>query len=446
LKIIYSIPMKQFIEFIPKSSKMKRSLPGRMQKRSFLLAFACYCLPFFIWSAKAQTPRQYLKEAAENNPGLQAAYLEFEASMQQMAQTKALPDPTLSFGYFISPVETRIGPQRLKLSLVQKFPWFGTNDASTDVQMYAAKEAYQTFLAARDEIFYQVRRAYLEMLNIHQTLALQAENLQHLETRRRLAVDKYSEGKQPLVDVLRIELDIDNTRTEMYVLESEMRVLKLRFNRMLNRSDDTQVFFPDSMDAVSLSEIDFHSDSIALNPRLGALEMKINAAEASELVARREGAPSFAVGIDYVMVDKRTDVDLPDNGRDALMPMVSMSLPIFSKRSEASVKQSQLMQKSLSQRKIEVQNRLVSSLKSAVAKMQQAKATYELHQSQITKIMRMLELLQVAYADDQGDFEQILTMQQQVLKHKIAASNAATQFLMSIAEAELITSKSVRYE
>jgi hypothetical protein len=100
----------------------------------------------------------------------------------------------------------------------------------------------------------------------------------------------------------------------------------------------------------------------------------------------------------------------------------------------------------LSQRKIEVQNRLVSSLKSAVAKMQQAKATYELHQSQITKIMRMLELLQVAYADDQGDFEQILTMQQQVLKHKIAASNAATQFLMSIAEAELITSKSVRYE
>merc|ERR1711974_383443 len=46
--------------------------------------------------------------------------------MQKVAQVNNLPDPTFSFGYFISPVETRVGPQRAKVGLTQMFPWFGT--------------------------------------------------------------------------------------------------------------------------------------------------------------------------------------------------------------------------------------------------------------------------------------------------------------------------------
>ena len=36
----------------------------------------------------------------------------------------------------------------------------------------------------------------------------------------------------------------------------------------------------------------------------------------------------MGIGIDYVVVDERTDMDLTDNGRDVIMPMFSVSLPI----------------------------------------------------------------------------------------------------------------------
>ena len=59
---------------------------------------------------------EYLRIAAEQNPSLKAKYNMYLASLERVNQQDALPDPTVSFGYFISPVETRVGQQRMKLS------------------------------------------------------------------------------------------------------------------------------------------------------------------------------------------------------------------------------------------------------------------------------------------------------------------------------------------
>ena len=77
----------------------------------------------FSTLTNAQSLDDYFKLAAENNPGLQAKYKSFEAAMQKVTQVSSLPDPNLSFGYFVSPVETRVGPQRARFSLTQMFPW-----------------------------------------------------------------------------------------------------------------------------------------------------------------------------------------------------------------------------------------------------------------------------------------------------------------------------------
>ena len=64
----------------------------------------------------------YLQYAYEHHPSLKAAYTRFEIALQKVPQVKALPDPKVSFGFFISPVETRVGPQQAKFSLSQQFP------------------------------------------------------------------------------------------------------------------------------------------------------------------------------------------------------------------------------------------------------------------------------------------------------------------------------------
>ena len=74
----------------------------------------------------SQSLKDYQQLAVEQNPSLMARYKAFEVAMTRVQQINALPDPTLSFGYFVSPVETRVGPQRARFSLTQMFPWFGT--------------------------------------------------------------------------------------------------------------------------------------------------------------------------------------------------------------------------------------------------------------------------------------------------------------------------------
>ncbi|MBW6458821.1 MAG: TolC family protein, partial [FCB group bacterium] len=88
----------------------------------------------------------YFRIAAEKDPALRAAYKNVEIAMQKAAQSAALPDPVLSFGVFVSPVETRLGPQQFKLSLTQMFPWFGTLTAAKKAAALAAESAYAGFL------------------------------------------------------------------------------------------------------------------------------------------------------------------------------------------------------------------------------------------------------------------------------------------------------------
>ena len=108
--------MENNIQFSNKKRKevrIKHSLTSNFYLLFTLIliqAFACRSISI------AQSLDDYLVEGAENNPGLKSSYFNFEAAMQKTAQVKALPDLALSFGYFVSPVETRVGPQRAKFS------------------------------------------------------------------------------------------------------------------------------------------------------------------------------------------------------------------------------------------------------------------------------------------------------------------------------------------
>ena len=53
----------------------------------------------------------FLRSAALNNPGLEAAFNRWKAALERVPQSRALPDPKFTYAYFIREVETRVGPQ-----------------------------------------------------------------------------------------------------------------------------------------------------------------------------------------------------------------------------------------------------------------------------------------------------------------------------------------------
>ena len=88
-------------------------------------------------NVNGQKLEEYLLIASKNNSEIKAAYTEFEIAMQKSPQVKSLPDPTLTLSAFGRMVETRVGAQEARFSIMQMFPWFGTLAAKENVAMLA---------------------------------------------------------------------------------------------------------------------------------------------------------------------------------------------------------------------------------------------------------------------------------------------------------------------
>ncbi len=174
---------------------------------------------------------------------------------------------------------------------------------------------------------------------------------------------------------------------------------------------------------------------------LNALDLKIKASEASEIAAQKQGLPKLGVGLDYVIVGKRNDVSMPDNGKNILMPMVSASIPIFRKKYKAAEKEAQLMQESYSLQKEETINSLTSNYESTWFQIQQQKELIDLYDEQIQETNQTLNLLFSAYGNSGKDFEEVLRMQQQLLKYEKMKATAEVQYQIALAKLNYITAK-----
>lgn len=401
-----------------------------------------WCLLLFPIGLQAQTIEDYLKTASENNPQLKSSYSTFEASLKRVSQVNALPDPTISFGYFMSPVETRVGSQRAKLSLSQMFPWFGLLRAKEDVATLKAEAKYNEFLNDKNELFYDVKRAYYPIYEINKHIRLKREYLAILETYKKLATTSVSNGKASMIDVIRVDIMIDDMKTDLRLLEDKLKPYTVSFNRLLNRPDSTTVVVSDSLSSMVV-ENSYRKDSLlGSNPVLKVIDSKINATNSMMEVAKKSGYPKFGLGLDYAFIGERTDMNVADNGRDAFMPMFSMSLPIFRGKYKASVEEVELIRTSLKFEKVSVVNTLFAKYEMAWFELEKAHQLIILYNNQMVKTKRVVDLLYVAYGNSGNDFEEVLRMQQQLLKYQIALASSSARFHIALAHLDYITAKS----
>ncbi len=387
----------------------------------------------------AQTLEEYQRYAAENNPGLQAKYKAFEASMQKTAQVNTLPDPNLSIGYFISPVETRVGPQRARFSLSQMFPWFGTLRLQGEAASLLADARYQEFLDGRNKLYYQVASAYFPLVELKRQIEIEAENIRILTSYKEIATVKFQNGKGSMVDVLRADLMLKEATTSHTILIQKNKPLTTRFNKLLNRAEKDSVFISDQLTA-NIMEEDYRRDSMLIeNPLLEELTLKVKASETSEQAIIKQGLPKLGIGLDYVVIDKRTDMTLPDNGKDALMPMVTVSLPIFRTKYKAAKKEAQLMQESYMLQREDLSNQLSTSYDRIFFEQEKQLALLQLYDEQIQESQQSLNLLFSAYGNSGKDFEEVLRMQQQILKYQKMSATALAEYHVAKAELDYIT-------
>jgi len=394
---------------------------------------------FFAYNVEGQSINDYYIIAAENNPELKAKYKEFEAAMQKIPQVSSLPDPNLSMGYFISPVETRLGPQNMRFSLTQMFPWFGTLKAQKNATTLMAESKYQAFLNAKNLLYSQVATAYYPLYELIKLKEIEQENIKILESYKNIANAKFENGKGSLVDVLRVDIMIKDAQTNLEILTKKESALTSWLNSILNRKYDEKIVVAQEIEVIELP-IEYRKDSITTNPILQELELKKQASEVASEVARKQGLPKLGLGLDYVLVGKGMN-NFPDSGKDIIMPMVSVSLPIFRKKYNAATKEAKLMQESYAFQKEAYENKLNGTYYKLVFELEKERDLLKLYEGQVLTLSKSLNLLFAYYSNANKDFEEVLRMQQELLKYQKLQLSSVSTFYIKLAELDYLTAK-----
>ncbi|WP_372945179.1 TolC family protein [Muriicola sp.] len=376
--------------------------------------------------ARAQDLQSYILEAEVNNPQIQAFELQYNIAREKMNEVNSLPNTSFGIGYFASEPETRTGAQRARFSVSQMLPWFGTISARENYASSLAEADYMEIAIVKRELALAVTRSYYELYALRATQEVLDSNIELLNTYEELALRSVEVGQASAVDVLRLQIRKNELRQQKRVLQSAEQAEQAHFNTLRNQKESIAV---EVVTDLSLPEQDpvLSEDRLELNPQLLKYDRLYESVVQSEALNQKERAPDLGIGLDYVPVSERKDLELPDTGKDVVMPMVSFSLPIFNNRYKSVSVQNELKKQEIEFQKQDRLNTLKSALARAQSARDQARISHDTQEKNIKQARDAEAILSKSYETGTIDFRDILDLQELQLKFqmdKIASAKA----------------------
>ncbi|MBW6498599.1 MAG: TolC family protein [Bacteroidales bacterium] len=386
------------------------------------IAMVAAVLTWVVFSAHAQTyPEQYLQQALENNPGLQAQHKAWEAAHQQVVITGALPDPTLSAGFFTPPMERFMGNQWFDVGVMQMFPWPGTLGKQKSASEKMAESQYHQFRDERNRLFMEMTRLWLEIYRKEQALNILERNKQILKAREDIIYTRYEGGQQRsglTLDIYRLEIQLAALENREEKIGEEHRALVESFNILVGKVPDEVIETPDTLTVLAPGNFDTQpsAESFAANPQFNSTQAAAEAAAIQQEVSRLKTRPMLGVGLQYSYLAPGEAAMGQMDGGHMLMPMVSVSLPIFGRKNQATQQQSQLLAEAAQFRQDNRVNMLQTQWTQLLAKLNNLQRDRRFFEQQIDITQKTWELVTTAYASGDEGFDELLRIQDQLLE------------------------------
>jgi outer membrane protein TolC len=443
----------------------------------------------------------YLGKAASDNPALKAKYLEYTASLEKVPQSSSLPDPQLQFGYLIKPMELLGGNQVADISLMQMFPWFGELRAAKDEASKMAVSKFDSFMNSKNELYFNVKAVYYTLYRTEKEISIAKKNLDILHSIEQIALVRFStgnagssqgkgstsssmseksasgvaasvgkgmsdqnnmgagpassannkqappgsgmstsmggNGNNDMVNLLRVQIEIHDLENRIAFLKDQLTTYKASFNRYLNRPPSYEVFTGDTLTVPS--DILTMKDSLANHPMIKMYEAESEANSAKLKMVTRMGYPMLGLGVNYMIIQKREGLNPIMNGKDMIMPMVNLTIPIYRKRYKAMRREAEMMRDASSEYATSVSNDLNVNFQEALKNFNDASRRIKLYSDEEMLADKSLQLLLTSYSSSGADFDDVLRMEQQLLDYQFKKVEAVTDKNTSIASLVYLT-------
>ena len=402
--------------------------------------FACYGSAYATGiDNKEDSLAVYIAEAIRNNPGLRSEYQSYQAQMANAQGAGVLSDPQLSVG---------LGKQRTTITIMQMFPWFGTLKAGREQMEYKAQEAYQKFREKSLSTAFNVEKQWYSILATQEKVKAVKQKRALLNDIKKVAIylyKNYTAGRDTkMSDQLRLDAEEERLKEQTESLETQLTLQKQQFNITLHRQPNVALSLPDSIPLRQMPTFNW-TEIEQNNPKLAQYSAMQKAFKSQEEQARAKGMPMIGVGLQYMLNGK---VDMPMepnmNGKDMVMPMVSVTIPIYRKKITSAIRSAQLMERSAAYNYQRQLDALQSTYLSIEQRADDIKRKLKLYESEVSLLNRTLELMQKEYATGAASLTDILQTTRESIDYDLLKAEANAQYNTITAEAIQLLARDVK--
>jgi outer membrane protein TolC len=446
--------------------------------------------------------------AAAQHPAVRAAYLAYEASREKLPQAGAPEDPRIEAGVFPRPMEFAGGGQVAQFRVMQMFPAPGVRGAARREAQRMERMAFESFRQTRNDLLMEVYRQWYALCLLRQRMLGAASDLRYIEQLERLALGRYTSapggsgaGESPppaggaspggvasasasnpgmggmtsspsvapaggmttegmpamedagsgLTEVMNLEIERMEVENEMENLKREMEAEKERFNALLNRPPGSDVVVPDTLLRVLFpwDRDAFREAARLANPMLGMLREESRVYEARAEMNRRMGYPMWGIGLQYMLMKPLATGGMSSsmNGRDMLMPMVSVTIPLAGNKYKAAHRESLLLGQAAEAKHTEALRRLEAELSRGFYLLDEAGNRCLLYERQTALILRMQSLAMEEFTSGRAGMHTLLRIGRRLVAFRLKEAEAIAAYNTGVAFLEqMITFPTIPYE
>jgi len=193
---------------------------------------------------------------------------------------------------------------------------------------------------------------------------------------------------------------------------------------------------------LTLAKQDYLENIKESNPMLAMYASEQMAFTQQAKMAKLEGKPMLGAGVNYMTFTSRLESGMPMGGQDMVMPMVTMSLPIYRKKIASKIKQADYLKNGAMMQQEEMANQLTLQWASAFRDWEESERMLSLYDAQVALVEQQLQVMETTYSSGNLSLSEVIQTQQLLLDYRRKKLNTLYQQHQSLAELDALLSPS----
>ena len=175
------------------------------------------------------------------------------------------------------------------------------------------------------------------------------------------------------------------------------------------------------------------------NPQLEAKGYELAAATSRIELAKKKFYPEMGVGVDWIDTGQAAMPGVADSGKDPVILMFSMNVPIWRKSYKAAELQARARARRVEHEKKDLENSLAAQVERVLYAIEDSGRKTRLYGDVLVpKAGELVGASETAYSAGKIDFLSLVNAQQTLLQYQLQLERAKTSYQQRLAELEML--------